>query len=318
MKKKGVCIIMTDRCNAKCQICCFSCSPENNNVINETLMLRIIDQAREQKGVNYIGFSGGEPFLYYDLLKKGLIYAKKSGFHTSVATNGFWGKWTDDVLNDRLKELPIDEMTISADCYHQQYIPENDLKRAINTARTSKINLKVGIGETKSGISSGSFFAGLDSYKYLMLFYTYSFVRAGRARELPDGDFYRYTDSSNIRCNSMGLVCVRYDGEVFPCCEQIVFETGLSMGNINDRTLPEILSDPHNRDLFSFLESKEGLNSIVKIAEEKFGFQRQSMCSDGCEICHALFKNCEAVEQLRPYIEDEYGKLAVSKLLNRL
>jgi radical SAM protein with 4Fe4S-binding SPASM domain len=312
MLKKGVCIIMTDRCNANCKICGLGCSPEKNNVIDEALMLKIISQAKEQGGIEDIGFSGGEPFLYYDLLKKGLLYAKKSGFRTSVATNGFWGKWPDTLLNERLRALPIDQMTISTDYYHQQYIPEENLKRAIEVTKAIQISVEIAIGETESGTSSGDFFGELGSYKYMMPFYIYPFMRVGRACELPEDEFYCDVDSRNVRCNPMGLIGVRYDGEVFPCCEQMVFETGLSMGNIHNRTLTEILSDPHNSELFSFLETKEGLNSAVKIAEKELGFKRQSMCSGGCEICHALFKNQETVDRLRQYIAEEYWKLPVS------
>lgn len=308
---------MTDRCSASCRICCFCCSPKNKNVISEELMLRIIDQAKEQNGIEYIGFSGGEPFLYYDLLKKGLLYAKKRGFKTSVATNGFWGRWPDETLENRLGAFPVDQMTISTDCYHQQYIPEQDLKKAISAARAANINLKVGIGETKSGMSSGDFFGTLGSYKYLMSFYTYPLVRAGRARELPENDFFRYEDSGDVRCNPMGLVAVRFDGEVYPCCEQMVFETGLSMGNIHDRTLRDILSDPCDGELFSLLVTKDGLNSIIKIAEEKLGFKKPERCSGGCELCGLLFHDREAVEKLKPYIAEEYGKAVVSELLSR-
>ena len=317
MRKKGVCIIMTDQCNASCQICCFRCSPSNRNVIDETLMLQIIDQAKEHGNVEYIGFSGGEPFLYYELLKTGLDYAHKSGFKTSVATNGFWGKWSDDVLSTKLAELPIDQMTISTDYYHQQYIPEADLQRAIVAVKRLKINLKVGIGETKSGKSTGEHFKELGSYKYLMSFYTYPFVRAGRAKELPYEDFYRYADSKNLKCNSNGLISVRYDGEVFPCCEQMVFDTVLSLGNIKNKALSEILSASNNNAFFTVLMSSDGFNNIAKIAENKFGFVLPEACASSCEICHMLFEKSEMMEELLPYIEDEFERIAVSKLLNR-
>ena len=89
------------------------------------------------------------------------------------------------------------------------------------------------------------------------------------------------------------------------------------MGNLRDRTLPDILSDPCNSELFFLLATKEGLNFIVKIAEKKLGFQKPARCSGGCQLCSLLFHNREAVEQLQPYISEEYGKVAVSRLLSR-
>lgn len=71
--KQNICIIMTDKCNVKCKTCCFSCSPNKSSVIDENLMLKAIDDAKELGDVEVIGFSGGEPFLFYELMKKGML-----------------------------------------------------------------------------------------------------------------------------------------------------------------------------------------------------------------------------------------------------
>ena len=105
MTVNGLCLVVTDKCNAACDICCFSCSPEKGSVMDAHLMADVIDQAEGIDGLKYIGFSGGEPFLYYDLIRDGLARAKAKGFATSVATNGFWGAWPDDVLFKRLSAL---------------------------------------------------------------------------------------------------------------------------------------------------------------------------------------------------------------------
>ncbi len=316
MFKKAVSIILTDKCNASCQICCFGCKPQNNQVIDESLMLDVIEQASRNKNIEYIGFSGGEPFLYYELLKKGVNYAKELGFKTSVATNGFWGEWSEDELHSKLSELQLDKMFISTDYYHSQYIPSDIFGQAIVAAKTLGIDTEVGIGETKSGQSSGEYFQGLGDYKYLMRLYTYPFVRAGRAEELPYEDFYRFTESKNLRCRSNGLISVRYDGEVFPCCEQMVFDTTLALGNIREKSLEDILSDQANSALLAVLMS-EGFNQIVETAKETFKLAIPEFCASSCEICHTLFKDREFADKLKPYIDEEYGKLAVAKLLGR-
>ena len=237
MKMKDVSIIITNKCNASCQICCYNCSPNQSEVIEEKLMYRVIDQAKEFGYVESICFTGGEPFLYYDLLKKGLEYAKNSGFKTTVASNGYWGMWPADELYAKFKELPIDLILISTDEYHQEYIPESDIEKAIELLRTLQIGLKVGIGETRLGKSCGEYFKALGSYKYLLSFYTYAFERSGRAEAMSQDDFY-FTEKAYIPSE----LSVRYDGEVFLGDNQLKNKINYSNGNIKCESLIEILS----------------------------------------------------------------------------
>lgn len=229
---------MTNKCNSKCQICCYDCSPNRNDVIDEELMLQAINQTKELGDIDYICFSGGEPFLYFDLLKKGLKYAKDKGFMTAVATNGYWGRWPEDERKDRIKELNVDLIRISTDEYHLQYISEKDINSAIETVRTLNLDLIVGIGETVSGKSCGEYFKTLGTYKYPLSFYTYAFERSGRAKGMPIDNFY-ITDKVSY---SSDILSIRYDGEVFLGKNQVKNENDFSVGNIKVKSLVEILS----------------------------------------------------------------------------
>lgn len=304
--EKSISIIITNKCCASCQICCMGCSA-SGDIIDEALMMKAISQAKELGCIDYISFSGGEPFLCYELLKKGLKYAKELGFKTSVATNGYWGGWPDKVLTARIRELPIDNMIISSDFYHRQYISENDLERAVETAKKCNIKLEIDIGETKSK-SGAEYFRMLGPYKYLKAFRIYPFKKAGRAKELPNSELCRCSGSGGLSCGSKGSVAVLYDGKVFPCCEPIVFDTALVMGDLHERGLSEILSSPYNKAFFTMLEQNGGLDQIIEIAEDRFGFVRSKLCADSCEICHTLFENKKMSQELISYIEQKCGE----------
>lgn len=316
MIKKGLCLIITDKCNASCDICCFCCSPKNSNVMTEELMIKAIDEAADIGSFQQIGFSGGEPFLYFDLLKKGITYAKEKGFATSVATNGFWGSWDDKTLNERFSSLPLDQISLSYDAYHAQYISGETFSRALSVCKSINISYSVGIGETKEK-KANDFFRDLDDQKYLMNYYIYPFMRAGRALELPEDIFYMYDDSCPLVCREDGLVSVRYDGAVFPCCVQSVFNTSLCIGNINSSTLGEILSDSKTKEIFRTLKTPELFTKLGEKAAELYDFMIPEKCVDKCEICSKIFGNKSAADKLLPYITEINGQFAVKKVLER-
>lgn len=81
--------MLTDQCTAECEMCCFSCSPNNNNVMDIKIVKRVIDQAEQMKNINVVGFSGEEVFLQYDMLSDIIEYASSRNLRTTCTTNGF-------------------------------------------------------------------------------------------------------------------------------------------------------------------------------------------------------------------------------------
>jgi MoaA/NifB/PqqE/SkfB family radical SAM enzyme len=316
MLKHLICFMLTNKCSAKCGICCCECGPEKNDVMPEDLLLQTIDGLTRADGINGVGFSGGEPFLHYDLLKKGLSRAKRNGFSTSVATNGFWGQWEDDVILERLRGLDVDFISFSTDFSHAAFVGDEVLGRAVSAAKSLDIKLSLAVGENKKDPSAGEYYRAMGAYKYLSVFSVYPHVRIGRAASLGDENFYRFTPLNRASCQSRGLITVRYDGRVFPCCSPYVFDTVLSLGNIKERGIEEILSDRRNSYIFSALRLS-GFGKLVETAKNKYGFHFNDPCSDGCEVCHALFGDSAHIEEFGKIAEAEYGRIAANHILGR-
>lgn len=313
--KRSVCIIMTDKCNAECKTCCFSCSPKNSSVIDEKLMLKAIDDAAELGNADAVGFSGGEPFLYYELMKKGMEYAKQKGFGVTVATNGFWGSWDDRELVKKLSALPLDHISFSYDYYHAEYVDEKAFERAVGYCKANGISYSVGIGETKEK-KANDFFRELGVEKYLMKFYIYPYLRVGRAeKEMTDDAFYKFCDAKRIHCRSEGLLAVRYDGEVFPCCVQTVFDTALSMGNISRSSLKEITENSRLAKLIKVIKDPDSFTELKNIAASETDIP--DMCGDHCEICRMMFKDEKRLNILAEYADSIYEKKLVDSFLGR-
>jgi MoaA/NifB/PqqE/SkfB family radical SAM enzyme len=281
----------------------------------EELLLDAISGLKDAGGVKTIGFSGGEPFLFPDLLEKGLRYAKEQGFSTTIATNGFWGAWDNRRIAETLLRLKPDHISFSTDSFHRAFVSDESFGRAVSAARMLKISCDMCIGENKAGPSAGTFFKSMGDYKYLSRFSVYPHVPAGRAKDL-DGDcFYRYLPAHKAVCRSMGQLAIRYDGRVFPCCSPYVFDTVLSLGNLRERSIGELLSVEESGRMFLPMRER-GFGALIKAASER-GIRFRDPCTDGCEICAALFSDGSYAAAWRAVLAEEYGRLATAALLTR-
>jgi len=85
-----VVIQYTDRCNASCA----QCGMRKENVYSRSTakldeIKRLLDSAVAQ-GVEFISFTGGEPFMYTNDILEGIRYAKRVGIrYIRTGTNGF-------------------------------------------------------------------------------------------------------------------------------------------------------------------------------------------------------------------------------------
>ena len=295
VKKKTLMLILSDVCVAECEVCYGSCSPKNNNIMDEALMLGAIRQAKEKGLAEYIAFGGGEPFVHYDLLKTGLEHAKKAGLETSVCTNGFWGKWSDGEIAEKIGTLPIDSVVFRTSAYHEKFVPETDFSRAVEHFKKMRLPLFLEIGETKSSESAVDFFNDkLGDYKYLCNLMIFPFLREGKARGLGADCFQRLVRTEDARCVSENIISVRYDGEVFPCCGSLRYDSAFSMGNASRRGLSEIIGE--NAAFLSFLGGSGALQKMILTAKDSMEFP--DFCIDGCEICRSIMENKEIRKRL--------------------
>ena len=83
-------LLITERCNVECDHCWFDSGPHRENTMKEEEAIGYIDQAGEIPSVEWISITGGEPFLYPELLESSIKHASKKGLRTECVTNCFW------------------------------------------------------------------------------------------------------------------------------------------------------------------------------------------------------------------------------------
>ncbi|MEM2950105.1 MAG: radical SAM protein [Nitrososphaeria archaeon] len=146
-KPKSAGIILSYKCTSSCRHCMYASSPNwPSDWMNLSQLEHIISKLSEtiipsnlgprNVGINVgLHFTGGEPFLNYNLLIDAVKIARKYDIPSVfVETNCFW--CTDDgIAVDRFRELKnfgLDGLLVSVNPFLLEYIPFERTERAIN------------------------------------------------------------------------------------------------------------------------------------------------------------------------------------------
>ena len=133
-------LLLTYKCNAKCEFCYYNCSPEQDGLMPVDMAINAWRSLKELAGDSAkVHITGGEPFLYWDKLVEILREAKKQNFGPvdMIETNGFWAV-DEKIVKERLKildELGMSRLKISCDPFHQEYVDIELVRRLAKTAK---------------------------------------------------------------------------------------------------------------------------------------------------------------------------------------
>jgi len=105
---------------------------------------QILQQAKDLGTVEWIYFEGGEPFLYYATLLRGVQVAARLGFQVGIVSNGYWA--TD--LQDALEYLRpfvdlVQDLSISSDLYHSSECLSTQVKHICAAAGKLGIPMQI-------------------------------------------------------------------------------------------------------------------------------------------------------------------------------
>jgi hypothetical protein len=143
-------IILSYKCTSECKHCMYMCSPRwEADWISEKDLQRILTQlsdtiepnpvGRNRIGINYgLHFTGGEPFLNFELLVRATAIAKELGIPSTFAeTNSFWCIDDEGTREKfiRLKDSGLDGILISVNPFILDQVPFERTERAIRISQ---------------------------------------------------------------------------------------------------------------------------------------------------------------------------------------
>ena len=144
MNINGLHLLLTYQCNFECDHCFVWGGPGQHGTMTLSTISEILQQAKDVGTVEWIYFEGGEPFLYYAVLQRGVALAARLGFKVGIVSNAYWA--TD--MEDALACLgpfagKVQDLSISSDTYHWNDADDRQTRIAAGAAHELGIPLDV-------------------------------------------------------------------------------------------------------------------------------------------------------------------------------
>ncbi len=144
MHLNGLHLLLTYQCTFECDHCFVWGSPWQCGTMTLHDIRGILGQAKDVGTIEWIYFEGGEPFLYYVVMLKGVQEAVQSGFKVGIVSNAYWANDISDAIAwlEPIAGL-IDDLSISSDLYH--FDEKLSLQANNACAAAKKLDIPVGV-----------------------------------------------------------------------------------------------------------------------------------------------------------------------------
>ncbi len=285
-----------------------------------------IDQAYELGWLTAVGYSGGEPFLYYDKLKTlaGYVFHKYQ-LAAVISTNAYWAKTpakTYKVIRS-LFEIGLRYILISVDDFHQEYISLECVKNCLEVSRDFGINVTLQTIVTESSREASYYLEHLgicpedDGVSTAEVPCT----PIGRAATcIPKHDIRLREGVPSDYCSMLQTVHISPEGEVYLCCGAGFYLPALKAGELRKQTLKDILDKAEMNPIFNSLALYHGPEKIT-----------EALCANGaadeisrgyattCHACHHILSNSDNISILNralgPQLDELFFKRTISQQL---
>ena len=284
----GLHLLLTYQCTFECDHCFVWSGPFQTGTMTLETVDHIIDQAVQLGTIEWIYFEGGEAFLYYAILKHGIRRAKQQGFKVGIVTNAYWANTESDALEwlEPIAES-VDDLSISSDSYHGSGESYKNSDTARRAAQQLGIPVDfISVAEPEAPDVAGA--AGkLPAGESAVLF-------RGRAAKLlaskvPPKPWQEFKVCPWENLRHPQRVHVDPFGHLHVC-------QGISMGNILERPLSEIVADfnPDEHPIIGPLLDG-GPAELVR----RYDLAHEDGYADHCHLCY------ESRRALRSQFPDE-------------
>lgn len=329
---KTLVFLVTEKCTAKCRFCGPRCSPEADPTYLESVFMnQVLDRAYELYDLGLVAFIGGEPLLKPENLKSVIMNAKARGINTRIVTNGFWGKTikSAETMSANLAKWGLDEVNISVDDYHQEFVPIESVINCVNALRKSSIKIilahKVGLN-TKHDVQFyerklGEKIVLIDSRSELrhnMIGFCSTYTQPigwSAETENPNNWLKKFGSQSKFKgCDQvMSMIAINSQGKLSACCGLASRHIPALLGeNVNKVGLKKAIDAANVSTLWNLL-AQIGPEGIIQFIKNK---NPQHKFLDGyvgkCHACESLFSDEINLKILAENL-DELREMAICK-----
>lgn len=318
MKLKDMTFVITDKCTAACKICCFSCSPTNNYLLDKATIKDYIAQLAENNSEAKAAFTGGEALIYRDMLLECMVHAKSRGLQSTLVTNCSFAKNLETarkVINE-LVAAGLTSMAVSVDEYHQEFVPVQFVKNVLTVALEKGIKVNIRMMELRDEDSIEKAIEELRPEIYGAKLRVYPIFPIGSAvKDIPNEKFIRLCPPKKAFCPSVRSITAMFNGDLLMCCSQFAYDIPIvKIGKFGETTLAEAIKNISRND-FVYVMYMNGLGWYAQMARQ-LGYCVDDKYCVACHLCYELFSNKEFVKQVAPFVEKEAEAIRLKKFFS--
>jgi len=271
MNLTGIHLLLTYQCTQECDHCFVWSSPNYLETMTFKQVQELLEEAKKLKTIEWVAFEGGEPFLYYPIMLRGIKEARMLGFKVEVLSNAYWATCLEDALDwlRPLAELGVSDLGLSSDTYHGENMEAERVKNGVETAQ--KLGIKVGIMATAKMPEK---LAGLRGGTAELMY------RGRAAAKLVEGTpkklWTEFKECPHEKLASPERVHIDPLGYVHVC-------QGLSIGNVWQRPFSEIIQS-YEASTHPIMKPlvEGGPAALVK----EFDLSHKETYADACHLCY--------------------------------
>lgn len=206
-----------------------------------------------------------------------------------------------------LKNSGLRGLKISFDDFHQDNLKVQRIKNILDANVKVRIPISLNVAVSKS-FKSDKILADLGASILGVRVTKFPIQQVGAACQYSDEEIIkRYNCIDDLHCPGFE-VTYHFDGKVYPCCSPTVFDTCLSVADVDSSVEKSIFNIKHNL-LLSALR-KRGFKWLFEKCIER-GLIDDSYMNrryvDACEMCRILFSSEETAKGIISILKDEYG-----------
>jgi len=281
---KSVHLLLTYKCDGECDHCFVWSSPQAPGTMRLDQVREAIRQAAEIDSVDSVYFEGGEPFLFYPIMLKGVELARDHGLDAGIVSNAYWAESVEDaeLWLRPLAELGLSDLSLSTDDYHGETESARRVANATEAAR--RLEIDVGVLRVKriedqiqmdsqDGNAGAVYFRGRAAVK---LADKVPWVKGSTLTVCPEEP----PKISRVHVDAYG---------------NVLFCQGISIGNMNDTPLKAIISrlSPEDHPLIGPL-ARGGPAALGK----ELSMEAEEKYADPCHMCYDLRRRLRAEGRL--------------------
>lgn len=307
-------------CNAACRQCMVSGHERRGRVVTFDEAKRVIDRLEQLPLTKFLGFTGGEVFLYPELLLRIAGYLhERHGLGFGVATNCFWAVDDDAAARalEPLVRVGLAEVLLSLDDFHTEFVPADRVVTAVRAALRLGLDVTVQTIRTATGHRAAWFQEHLDIPRSVRWVETPCHP-AGRAlRDVPESEFVLDWTSSPGHCTALRVWNIDPSGWVTPCCGT-AFARRLRLGNAFREDLDAIVNRCNVDPLLNTVAAWGGPYLLIQLLESQGDtrFTGRRFASH-CHACDVVLRDPEALAVFERELPKRWGEALASRLVSQ-